>query len=110
MTTDKSPQDETMNSVLSVNELERLKQGLGELPDTMPPRSVWQRIEEQARAEGLFAKSPPYQRTKWLAGVGIAAAVVLAVLRWPGAFAPDSIPSAGEMPSTPVFGMTTSRK
>ena len=92
-----------MNGVLSVDELERLKRGLDDLPDTMPPRSVWQRIEEQARAEGLFARPAAQQRIRWLAGVGIAAAVVLAVLRLPGALAPDSVPSDGELPSTPVF-------
>ncbi len=103
MATDKGPQDETMNGVLSVNELERLKQGLGELPETMPPRSAWHRIEEQAQAEGLLTKPAVQQRTKWLAGVGIAAAVVLAVLRLPGALNPDSIPGEGELTSTPVF-------
>ena len=103
MTTDQSPQDETMNGVLSVNELERLKQGLDELPDTMPPRAVWHRIEEQARAEGHFVRPLAHQRTRWLAGVGIAAAVVLAVLRLPDALNPDTIPGAGDFPSTPVF-------
>ncbi len=103
MTTDQSPQDETMNGVLSVNELERLKQGLDELPDTMPPRAVWHCVEEQARAEGLFTGHAAQQRTKWLAGVGIAAAVVLAVLRLPGALNPESILSDGDLPSTPVF-------
>ena len=103
MATDQSPQDETMNSVLSVNELERLKQGLDDLPETMPPRSVWHRIEEQAHAEGLLSKPAASQRTKWLAGVGIAAAVVLAVLRLPGAMQPNSIPGGEELTSTPVF-------
>ena len=92
-----------MNGVLSVNERERLRQGLGDLPETMPPRSVWYRIEEQARAEGLLTKPAVHQRTRWLAGVGIAAAVVLAVLRLPGALDPDSIPGEGGLPSTPVF-------
>ncbi len=103
MTTDRSPQDEKMNGVLSVNQLERLRQGLGELPDTMPPRSIWHRIEEQARAEGLLTRRGMHQRSKWLAGVGIAAAVVLAVIRLPGALQPDSIPADGDLPSTPVF-------
>ena len=103
MATDQSPQDEAMNGVLSVNELERLRQGLGELPETMPPRSVWHRIEEQARAEGLLTRPAGHQRIKWLAGVGIAAAVVLAVLRLPGALNPDSIPGEETLTSTPVF-------
>lgn len=103
MTTDQGQQDETMNGVLSVNELERLKQGLGKLPDTMPPRAVWQRIDEQARAEGLFARPSAPQRIRWLAGVGIAAAVVLAVLRLPGAWSPNSIPGEAQISATPVL-------
>jgi hypothetical protein len=43
---------------------------------------VWQRIEEQARAEGLF-KSRLAERRTWFLGVGMAAAVVLAVLNVP---------------------------
>ncbi|MFQ6004059.1 MAG: hypothetical protein ACE5OQ_01035 [Woeseia sp.] len=102
MTSDEIPQDETMNGVLSVHEHERLTQGLKELPDTMPPRSVWHRIEEQARAEGLLARPAAYRRVKWFAGAGIAAAVVLAVLRLPGSLNPDPIPAAEELPSTPA--------
>ena len=90
MTIDQDPQDETMNGVLSANEREILRQGLSELPDTMPPREVWQRIEAQARAEGMLAKPAVPQQVKWLVGAGIAAAVVLAVLRPPGALGPDS--------------------
>lgn len=92
-----------MNGLLSADELERLKQGLDELPDTMPPRSVWHRIEEQARAEGLLKRPGLQPRTRWLAGVGIAAAVVLAVLRLPGALNPDSIPGEEQLTFTPVF-------
>ena len=40
---------------------------------------MWQRIEAQAQAEGLF-KRRIGESTKWFAGAGIAAAVVLAVL------------------------------
>ncbi len=79
-----------MNSVLSANEREKLGQALSELPDTMPPRTVWQRIEEQARAEGMLAKSAMHQRVKWLVGAGIAATVMLTVLRMPGTLNPDS--------------------
>jgi hypothetical protein len=43
---------------------------------------VWQRIEAQAQAEGLF-KRRIGESTKWFAGAGIAAAVVLAVLNVP---------------------------
>lgn len=103
MAADPGPQDETMNGVLSADELERLRQALGELPETMPPRSVWHRIEEQARAEGLLTKPAGHQRTRWLAGVGIAAAVVLAVLRLPGTLNPDLVPGEARLPSTPEF-------
>jgi len=75
-------QDETMNCGLSMDEREVLQSRLRELGDTMPPRAVWQRIEEQARAEGLFAQRVS-ERTRWLAGAGLAAAVVLAVLNVP---------------------------
>jgi hypothetical protein len=90
MSADQGPQDKTMNGVLSANELERLRQGLDDLPETMPPRAVWHRIREQARAEGLLAKPASHHPVKWLVGAGIAAAVVLAVLRIPGALNPDS--------------------
>ncbi len=108
MATDQGPQDETMNGVLSVNELEQLRQGLGDLPETMPPRSVWHRIEEQAGAEGLFTRPTTHVRTKWLVGIGIAATVVLAVLRLPGTLNPDSmnpesIADGEGLSSTPVF-------
>lgn len=78
-------QGETMNCGLSMRERDVLQEKLRQLEDTMPPRAVWQRIEEQARAEGLFSPRIA-ERTKWLAGAGIAAAVVLAVTNTP--FAP----------------------
>ena len=52
--TDDEQQDDEMNAGLSVAEHEILRRELQALPDTMPPRAVWKRIEEQARAEGLF--------------------------------------------------------
>ncbi len=80
--TDKDETDETMNCGLSVSERELLQMRLADLEDTVPPREVWKRIETQARAEGLFR--PRFgEGTKWFAGTGIAAAVVLAVLNLP---------------------------
>ena len=73
---------ETMNCGLSIQERDVLQTKMRQLEDTMPPRAVWQRIEEQARAEGLFTPKIA-ERTKWLAGAGIAAAVVLAVTNIP---------------------------
>ncbi len=79
---------------LNIREHDVLQAKLRELKDTMPPRAVWQRIEEQARAEGLFAPGIT-ERTKWLAGAGLAAAVVLAVLNVPIAPVTDSGEQAG---------------
>ncbi|HEX5764390.1 MAG TPA: hypothetical protein VFY27_02400 [Woeseiaceae bacterium] len=72
-------QDETMISGLGVRERELLHARLRQLPETMPPRAVWQRIEAQARAEGLLKTSLP-RRLKLVAGAGLAATVVLAVV------------------------------
>lgn len=74
--------DEKMNCGLSVAERDLLRAGLAGLADTVPPREVWQRIERQARAEGLF-RPRVAAATRWFAGAGIAAAVVLAVLNIP---------------------------
>jgi hypothetical protein len=103
MGTDQHSQDETMNGVLSKDEIERLKRGFDDLPETMPPRAVWHRIREQAEAEGLLGRSQTHQRVRWLAGAGIAAAVVLAVLRLPGVLGPEQTPLADDMPFTPEF-------
>ena len=86
-----------MNCGLSIRERDVLQKKLRQLEDTMPPRAVWQRIEEQARAEGQFAPRVG-ERTKWLAGAGLAAAVVLAVLNIP--LAP--LTESGEQPGVTV--------
>ncbi|MEM7431197.1 MAG: hypothetical protein AAF351_04560 [Pseudomonadota bacterium] len=78
--------DEEMICALTADERDALIRGLNEMPETMPPRAVWNRIREQAEAEGLIGTStarPFASRTNWLVGVGIAAAVVLAVLLIP---------------------------
>ena len=62
-----------MNCGLSIQEQDVLQRKLLELEDTVPPHTVWNRIEEQARAEGLFAPRMS-DRTKWIAGAGLAAA------------------------------------
>jgi hypothetical protein len=76
-------QDDTMNCGLSIAERDVLQERLRELPDTMPPRAVWQHIEAQARAEGLFSGHRRQEKMKWFAGAGLAAAVALMVLRFP---------------------------
>lgn len=97
-------QDDMMNCGLSIQEHDVLQQRLRELEDTPPPRAVWQRIEEQARAEGLFAQRVP-ERTKWLAGAGLAAAVVLAVLNIPVTPLIDS--GEQQFPTEPEYAATT---
>jgi len=94
MNESKEQQDETMICGLNIQERDVLRAKLCELEDTVPPRAVWQRIEEQARAEGLFAPGIS-ERTKWLAGAGLAAAVVLAVLNVPIVPVTDSGEQAG---------------
>lgn len=92
-------QDDEMNSGLSIAERDVFHAALAELEDTVPPRDVWRRIEAQARAEGLF-KHRVAEGTKWFAGTGIAAAVVLAVLNIP--FANTVVDSGdGNISATP---------
>ena len=54
-------QDEEMICALTADEYLALKNGLRELPQTMPPREVWNRIREQAQAEGLLATPKSYK-------------------------------------------------
>jgi len=69
-----------MNCGLSVAERDTLYLQLRELPDTSPPRIVWQRIEQQARAEGFFRSQHRAERIKWIAGAAIAATVAMLAL------------------------------
>jgi hypothetical protein len=98
-------QDEMMNSALSIQQHDVLQRKLRGLEDTPPPRAVWQRIEEQARAEGLFVPRIS-KRTKWFAGAGLAAAVVLAVLNIP--FSPLIDNGQVEFPTEPEYTASTS--
>lgn len=81
--TDNDEQDESMNCGLGMAERELLHRKLRTLPDTMPPRAVWQRIEAQATAEGLLASQGLSPQARWLAGAGLAATVMIAVLLAP---------------------------
>ena len=71
--------DEEMICGLTADERDVLLRGLNALPDTMPPRVVWNRIREQAKAEGLIRTTVTQRPSTWLAGFAVAAAVVLAV-------------------------------
>ena len=76
--------EDEMICALTADEYAVLKRGLHELPDTMPPRVVWQRIREQAEAEGLIKEKMLQKRSTWYTGVGLAAAVVVAAVMLPG--------------------------
>ncbi len=93
--------DDEMICALTADERDVLIRGLNDLPETMPPRIVWDRIREQAEAEGLIHTKPMQKPSNWMAGVGIAAAVVLAVLVVPKILQ-DSTPSTNEVLTTNV--------
>jgi hypothetical protein len=76
----KDVKDEEMICGLTANERDVLRQGLLGLPETMPPRAVWQRIREQAEAEGLIVKPVAKRPSTWYLGGSIAAAILVAVL------------------------------
>jgi hypothetical protein len=76
--------EEEMICALTADEHVALQAGLGELPETMPPRDVWLRIREQAEAEGLLIQRRARTHNKWYAGVGLAAAAVMAAVMMPG--------------------------
>lgn len=94
-------QDKTMNCGLSIAERDELQARLRQLPDTMPPGAVWQRITEQARAEGLLTGHRRQERIKWIAGALLAAAVALVALRFPHATAPEIEPQV--FPTEPTI-------
>jgi hypothetical protein len=75
---------EEMICALTADEHVALKRGLKGLPETMPPRDVWHRIREQAEAEGLLLAPKRRRHTKWYAGVGLAAAALMAAVMMPG--------------------------
>ena len=92
------PKDEDMIYGLTVDEHSALRDGLRELPDTMPPRAVWDRIREQAEAEGLIHSKR--QRNHWFLGAGVAAAIALTAIIVPriGDQAPEfsTVPPIGQ--------------
>ena len=76
--------EDEMICALTADEYAVLQRGLHELPDTMPPRVVWQRIREQAEAEGLIKEKMLRRRSTWYTGVGLAAALMVAAVMLPG--------------------------
>ena len=75
--------EDEMICALTAEEHTALQTGLNALPDTMPPRVVWQRIREQAEAEGLIAERTRTKRSKWYMGAGLAAAALIAAVMMP---------------------------
>ncbi len=70
--------EEAMIAGMTREQHDALVDGLNALPETMPPRAVWERIREQAEAEGLV--SPPKRPSwPWLGGLAAAAALVAVV-------------------------------
>ncbi len=77
--------EDEMICALTAEEYAALQAGLRGLPDTMPPRKVWQRTREQGEAEGLLRSRSVMRRpSSWYAGVGIAAAALVAAIMLPG--------------------------
>jgi hypothetical protein len=76
--------DEEMICALTADEHAALQEGLRALPETMPPRGVWLKIREQAEAEGLLTGRAARKHRQWYAGVGLAAAAVMAAVMMPG--------------------------
>lgn len=75
--------EEAMIAGLTIDEHDALKAGMRSLPETMPPRIVWDRIREQAEAEGLFAERKKRIKQTWYLGAGLAAAVAIVAIAVP---------------------------
>ena len=90
--------DDQMICALTADEHGALQGGLRALPETMPPRAVWQRIREQADAEGLLTQLRVQKHNKWYAGVGLAAAALMAAVMLPGLQQPPGT----TVPDTPL--------
>lgn len=86
--------DEDMIYGLTADERDLLRSGLASLPETMPPRAVWERIREQGEAEGLLQK-PETPTHSWYLPSGLAAAVITAVVLF--AWSPEQTPVQNAM-------------
>ena len=103
MSTDQK--DDEMICALTAEENRALQRGLQALADTPPPRAVWNRIQAQAKAEGLLRGPAVAGRRGWFLGTGLVAAVLLAVFIVPR---PVNVPQTdfpvvpGQVPSNSV--------
>ena len=75
---DERGKEEAMIAGMTADEHDALRRGLLALPDTMPPRVVWERLREQAEAEGLLNRTA--RRRHWYLGSGVAAAAAIAAV------------------------------
>ncbi len=91
-------EDKDMIYGLTVDERELLQSGLMSLPETMPPRAVWDRIREQGEAEGLLKK--PAAKHSWYLPSGLAAAAVTAALLFAWSPEPPTIQNAQTVPDS----------
>ncbi len=98
--------DDEMICALTADEYVALRKGLDQLPQTMPPRHVWQNIREQAEAEGLFARPKTNGHRKWYAGVGLAAAALMAALLFTGNQEPGVVVPTGDVTNPDVSNLT----
>jgi len=95
--------DEEMICGLTADEQGVLRRELKMLPDTMPPRAVWQRIREQAEAEGLIRQGRLRKPVNGYGGIGLAAAIVFAAALVPVFMnSPGSPPAITEPQNTQV--------
>lgn len=102
---DNETKDEEMICGLTADERDVLRRGLDDLADTMPPRIVWNRIREQAAAEGLIRSTAAQRPSTWFGGFAIAAAVVLAIIIVPKMMStPELGPMTTEPPATAQSG------
>ncbi len=101
--------EEAMIAGLTAEQHDALRDGLRALPETMPPRAVWERIREQADAEGLLAAQKPTVNRQWFLGAGLAAAVAIVAVAVPALMsnAPSTnpgqvVPPAGQVEQQPL--------
>ncbi len=76
----------TAEKIIGVSEAEaeRIRRAIQMQPDTVPPRAVWNRIEELGRAEGLLNNGRRRLVVRWLAGAAVAATVAMIAISVPG--------------------------
>ena len=100
----KDRKDKEMICGLTADEHEALRRELDTLPETVPPRAVWERIREQAEAEGLIRTTPMRRPLTWQGGLALAASVVLAAVLVPMMM---STPTDTQFPTEPTSAAVT---